>query len=1375
MFVFFFIHAFFNRFHFILTNIRLYFNNVLNLKHFAKALSFKKVFSCMSLFLVLFSSSQDGFSQGTNHKVTFGQKNSASYDILLEGTKTNTYLVNNTKAAIIPPTSCLPSNGYIAKTLSEDYPRQYHEKTAKIDDFKIERGSEVVLQSNKLLAAPTNDLCTNATALTVNLTTTCSTSTSGTTLSASQSTLGCAGFADDDVWYTFVATAASHIVTVTPSTLTDAVFQVYSGTCAAVVSIICIDDTGSTSNETTTLTGLTIGNTYLVRVYSYSNGSDQGTFSICVTTPCNYGSITSISGFSSTNHVVISQVYGGGGLAGATYKNDFVELFNPTNAAILLNGSSLQYASTSGTSWTNKVNLSGTIASGGYFLIQLFAESPYDGAALPTTPNLPSTSINMAHESGKIALINNQITIATGLSYPPLASIIDFVGYGSANSFEGNAAAPILTRVLANYRKYNGCIDTDNNLSDFSVANPNPRNSASPTNSCTVNTETVCSGGVPSQMQVNGASGSGSFLYQWYSRSGIVAAPSGTSTTGWTSLGISNGANTATYAPPSIIASATYACFVTSSCGSNWAIGARQITVTPKTIPTFTQVAAICSGATIAALPTTSNNGVTGTWSPLLNNLATTTYTFTPTLGLCADTTTMTISIFPVVTYGAIPSNVNHVVISQIYGGGGLAASTGPPPVSAAIYKNDFVELFNPTNASISLNDYSLQYASASGVDWGKVNLLGTIASGGYFLIQLFSDTAGFGVSLPTPDFVPSSNAINMANDSGKIALINNQNTITSGISYPPQVSIIDFVGYGVANSAEANAAAPQLTRILANFRNGLGGQDTDVNATDFTAKTPNPRNSATLPQANQSFCVSGTPNVMTVNGASGSGSFLYQWYSRSGIVAAPVGASTAGWTSLGTSNGANTNIYTPPAVITSSTTYACFVTPSGTPTCGSGGWASGVRQITVTPLIGFVNLQFPASGSICANGTYDVFGQIYVAGITEVPFAGPGIVAELGFSTSNTNPSTWTNWTASTFNTQVGNNDEYKATLSGLSAGNYYYAFRYSLNGCPYKYGGINGIWNNDSGVLTVYGTPTTATAGPDQTVCEGTTITLAANSPTVGIGQWSIISGFGGFVTTPSSPISIFTGTINSTYTLRWTTSNGTCANTSDDVVIRINGINWANTQWPPSASICSNGSLPVFGQIFVAGLTEPAGTGAGIVAELGYSSTNTNPNTWINWIPAVINPTPLLTNNNDEYMATLSGLPAGTYYYAFRYLLNGCPYKYGGNLNGIWSGTNNVTGGFWDGTNTVSGVLTVNQPTVAISGITTICSGSSTTLTASGANTYLWSNGLGTSTSINVSPTNSTTYTVTGTDSNNCTNTANINITVNPKPISTLIYHD
>ena len=66
------------------------------------------------------------------------------------------------------------------------------------------------------------------------------------------------------------------------------------------------------------------------------------------------------------------------------------------------------------------------------------------------------------------------------------------------------------------------------------------------------------------------------------------------------------------------------------------------INVNPIVTPTFTQVPPICSGGTIT-LPTTSLNGITGTWSPAVNNTATTLYTFTPTLGLCANSTTMTI------------------------------------------------------------------------------------------------------------------------------------------------------------------------------------------------------------------------------------------------------------------------------------------------------------------------------------------------------------------------------------------------------------------------------------------------------------------------------------------------------------------------------------------------------------------------------------------------------------------------------------------------------------------------------------------------------------------------------------------------------------
>ncbi len=69
------------------------------------------------------------------------------------------------------------------------------------------------------------------------------------------------------------------------------------------------------------------------------------------------------------------------------------------------------------------------------------------------------------------------------------------------------------------------------------------------------------------------------------------------------------------------------------------------ITVNANTTPTFDAVAAICSGAPLSPLPTTSLNGITGNWSPALDNTTTTVYTFTPTAGQCATTTTLTITV----------------------------------------------------------------------------------------------------------------------------------------------------------------------------------------------------------------------------------------------------------------------------------------------------------------------------------------------------------------------------------------------------------------------------------------------------------------------------------------------------------------------------------------------------------------------------------------------------------------------------------------------------------------------------------------------------------------------------------------------------------
>ncbi len=182
--------------------------------------------------------------------------------------------------------------------------------------------------------------------------------------------------------------------------------------------------------------------------------------------------------------ILISQVYGGGGNTGATYTNDFVELFNPTSGSISVTGWSIQYASATGTTWT-ATTLDGSIAAGQYFLIQLAGGA--NGASLPAPDDTGTT--NMAAAAGKVALVNST-TALTG-ACPISASIIDFVGYGTAATcFEGTGAAPAPSASLADIRADNGCTDADNNSTDFSTDTPSPRNSFSIGYICGVGTYT---------------------------------------------------------------------------------------------------------------------------------------------------------------------------------------------------------------------------------------------------------------------------------------------------------------------------------------------------------------------------------------------------------------------------------------------------------------------------------------------------------------------------------------------------------------------------------------------------------------------------------------------------------------------------------------------------------------------------------------------------------------------------------------------------------------------------------------------------------------------------------------------------------------------
>ncbi|HWW62971.1 MAG TPA: DNA/RNA non-specific endonuclease, partial [Thermoanaerobaculia bacterium] len=169
------------------------------------------------------------------------------------------------------------------------------------------------------------------------------------------------------------------------------------------------------------------------------------------------------------DHLVISQIYGGGGNTSATYHNDYVELYNPTTGAIDTGGWTIQYASATGTTWQAQP-LGGIMQPGEYYLIAL-ASGGAPGAALPSA-NV-NGDINMSGTTGKVALVSG----GDPLSDCPIGdpTLVDLVGYGTANCREGAGNAPAPSNTTAIFRKNGGFTDTNVNSADFVTGAPNPR------------------------------------------------------------------------------------------------------------------------------------------------------------------------------------------------------------------------------------------------------------------------------------------------------------------------------------------------------------------------------------------------------------------------------------------------------------------------------------------------------------------------------------------------------------------------------------------------------------------------------------------------------------------------------------------------------------------------------------------------------------------------------------------------------------------------------------------------------------------------------------------------------------------------------------
>ena len=162
----------------------------------------------------------------------------------------------------------------------------------------------------------------------------------------------------------------------------------------------------------------------------------------------------------------------------------------------------------------------------------------------------------------------------------------------------------------------------------------------------------------------------------------------------------------------------------------------------------------------------------------------------------------------------------SHLLINEVYGGGGNSGAT---------LTHDFVELVNPTSETISLDGYVVEYYGATGNRGNRCTLSGSVAPGGYFLVQQ-AKGAGGTQALPTPD---ATCGANMSGTKGSVQLVG------------PDGTVVDLVGYGAATKAEGKPTKA-LSNTTSAQRRGL--EDTDDNSADFVIGTPSPMNSASTP-----------------------------------------------------------------------------------------------------------------------------------------------------------------------------------------------------------------------------------------------------------------------------------------------------------------------------------------------------------------------------------------------------------------------------------------------------------------------------------------------------------------------------------------------
>ncbi|HOZ76948.1 MAG TPA: proprotein convertase P-domain-containing protein [Ferruginibacter sp.] len=803
---------------------------------------------------------------------------------------------------------------------------------------------------------------------------------------------------------------------------------------------------------------------------------------------------------------------------------------------------------------------------------------------------------------------------------------------------------------------------------------------------------------------------------------------------------------------PTVSGTFNYTVTTTGGCTTPAVTATGTITVTANNTITLTSAAgtnsqAVCinsaivnisysttgaTGANFSGLPA----GVTGNWAGNVVTVSGTptvsgTFNYTVTLtGGCGTITangSITVYNYPTAAGVTVCQNGSGTLTSSAACAAGIPGTAGPAFAGTGVTSNTAgTGWSNPGNV-VSNNN---AYATINNMDDGD-NSEGLVARNFGFTIPANASIAGVQVTISRFGEIS-----NVFRDDVVQLVVGGINVGNNRASVTGWSNVETAVNYGSASDLWGTTLTPAQVNasnfgvwLAVECYNGANNRDPFIDYIQITISytTPGSLNWYTASTGGTAFG-NGTP--FNPVGVAGSGL---------------PNTATAGTTTFyaecaaapGCRTGAAFTIIASPTLANAGTdqnncTNGNFTLAANAPINGTGTWTlvSGTASITTAssptsgvtgvPVGTSATLRWTISNAPCANSTDDVV--LTNRALPTASNAGPdqNKCNNGGFTLAANAPAVGTGlWTVVSGTATITTPASPTSAVTGVPVGTSA-TLRWTISNAPC-------VATTDDVVLINTPNPTAANAGANQNNCNNGSFTLAGNTPTIGTGVWTVVSGTA-TITTPASPVSGVTGVpVGTSATLRWTISNAPCAASTDDVVLTNTAVPTVSAAGPDQALCTSTASVTL------AANNPVVGTGAWSIVS--------GPSTSLAQFSS--------TSNRNATFTPAGG--AGTY--ILRWTISNAPCA---------ASTDDIN-------------IVVN-PLPTITGTLAVCAGSTTTLTGSPSPAAVnpWISASTSIATVNasgiVTGVAAGTSVITYTNSNGCSNTATV--TVNPLPAVSIL---